>query len=98
MNLEGLTKTAGRNAGDEKLQTRASRNVPVWRGATTPHGDVFPNLHVVIVVIVVVVVAAAAAVESLRVKAGRASALGRHHRLKPYGRYLRAKPSRREPV
>jgi hypothetical protein len=93
MNLEGLTKTARRNAGDEKSQTRAPQNVPEWRGATTPHGDAFPNLHVVMVVVV-----AAAAVESLRVKAGRGSALGRHHRLKPDGRCLRAKPSRREPV
>jgi len=49
-------------------------------------------------VVVVAAAAAAAAVESLRVKAGRASALGRHHRLKPDGRRLRAKPSRREPV
>jgi hypothetical protein len=54
-----------------------------------PHGDVFLNWRVVM--------AAAAVVESLRVKAGWASTLGGHYRLKPDGRRLRAKVSQRSP-
>jgi hypothetical protein len=93
MNLEGLTKMARRNAGNETSQMCASQNVPEWRGEMTPHGDAFPNWRVVMVA-----AAAAAVVENLRVKAGRASALGRYYRSKPDGRRLRAKPSQRVSV
>jgi hypothetical protein len=96
MNLEGLTKTARRNTEDEKSQMCVShwQDMLEWRGATTRHGDASPNWHEVMVVV------ATAVVENLRVKAGRASTLGRHYRSKPDERHLRAnlKPSQREPV
>jgi len=50
-----------------------------------PHGDAFLNWRVVMAV--------AAVVENLRVKAGWASALGRHYCLKPNGHRPREMPS-----
>jgi hypothetical protein len=94
MNLEGLTKTARWNIEDEKSQMCVSQDMLEWRGVTTRHGDASPNWHEVMVVVVMVVV------ENLRVKAGRASASGRHYCSKPDECRLRAnlKPSQREPV
>ena len=94
MNLEGMTKTARWNTEDEKSQMCGSQDMLEWRGTTMRHGDASPNWREVMVVVATVVV------ENLRVKAGRASALGRHYRSKPNERRLRAnlKPSQREPM
>ena len=94
MNLKGLMKTARRNTEDEKSQMCVSQDMLEWRGTTTRHGDASPNWREVMVVV------ATAVVENLRVKAGRASALGRHYHSKPDEHRPRAnlKLSQREPV
>ena len=91
--LDGPTKTVKQNAEDEKSQTRAFQIEPEWRGVKVPHGGGALYWHVV-----VVAAAAATAVEGRKVKARRASALGKHCQWKPGSSRLKAKPSRTEPV
>jgi len=95
-NLDGPTKTAMRNAEDERSQTRAFQNEPEWRDVKVPHGG--GALYWCVVVVALAAAAAAAVVESLKVEARRASALSRHCQWKPGASRLKAKPSRMVPV
>jgi hypothetical protein len=89
--LEGLTKTATRNAEDEKWQNHSFQNAQGWRGVRVLPADEVPYLRVVLV-------AAAAAVEILKVnaKGGRAGALDGHCRWKFDGRRLTVDPGQTE--
>ena len=87
--LEGPTRTATRNAGDEKWQNHSFQNAQGWRGVRVLLADGVLYLRVVLV---------AAAVEILKVKAKgeEAGALDGHYRWKVDGRRLTAEPGQTE--
>jgi len=96
--LDGPTKTAKRIAEDERSQTRGFQNEPEWRAVKVPHGGGALYWCVVAEAVAAAEAAAAAVVESLKVKARRVSALGRHCQWKPGASRLKVKPSRTELV